>query len=512
MGFHAGYGRRVVCAFLGCMLVWSGTARADNGSLPWLADPFRTQTKANNMVSPALKPEVCPASPNLKHKLDFMEVVTMTLCHNPATRAAYLTLLAQAATYGTNYSSYLPSIAATVNNSRTTTFINNSNSATTTVLSDGTLITGSSGFGKFTSVSKSYGAQASLMLYDFGQREFKLEVAEQALIAAGYSYDSTLQGTIASAMQAYSQLLTAQNNIGVTRELERYSKASYDAAAMRHRVGDAPLSDVLQAKGTYSQAQLSNEQAVNQLAQDQAALALLMGLPADSPVMVADVDDRLLMHDPFQMKVHELMEEAKQKRDDLLASRAQIEGARASLQALKRSDLATVSVTTNLGLSNNTISIYRGVGATRSQGIGLSVNIPIFTGFQQTYNERSVEDQLEAQEDQFVKSELGVEQDVWNAWHNYDTAKRSWDTSWDLLTSARQLKDVALGRYKEGLGTILDVLNAESQYSSALQSQLQSRYSLLTARVDLVRAVGVLDLDTVQPKASIAEPASRTGE
>ncbi len=97
-----------------------------------------------------------------------------------------------------------------------------------------------------------------------------------------------------------------------------------------------------------------------------------------------------------------------------------------------------------------------------------------------------------------------MEQDVWNSWHNYQTAKRSWQTSLELMENATHLKDVALGRYREGLGTILDVLNAQTQYNAALQSTLQSRYNLLTSRVDLVRAVGVLNLETMQPDSSVA--------
>src|SRR5581483_11284691 len=108
--------------------------------LPWLqstvADPFATERTANHMITPSLKPDACPSRmPSPDHKLDFVEVVTMSLCHNPSTKAAYLSLLAQASTYGTNYSAYFPTVAASVNNSRTTSFIRNDITATSTVVS-----------------------------------------------------------------------------------------------------------------------------------------------------------------------------------------------------------------------------------------------------------------------------------------------------------------------------------------------------------------------------------------
>jgi len=500
------------CAYAALVLVPLMAAPAQAEVLPWLehklADPFATQEKANRMISPSLKPEGCPSwLPSPNHKLDFVEAVTLTLCHNPTTKAAYLSLLAQASSYGTNYSAYFPTVSANVNNSRSTSFIYDGNGLAATTVNGVTVLTNSPTSNIISSVNKSYGLSASWTLYDFGQREFKLEAAEQTLIAAGYSYDSTLQGAIASALNAYFQLLTAQNGVDVAKESERYAKESYDAAALRHKIGLVPLADELQARSVYSEAILASQQADNLLSRNRAALALLMGMSADSPIQVAELDNRLLEHDPFKGTVQSWMQLAQQKRNDLLASQAQIEGSKISLQALERSDLATVSISTNLNQSNDTINVFRGGNATRTQAIGLSVSIPIFTGFSQTYNESAAHEQLEAQEDTLANTELAVEQDVWNSWHNYETAKKSWETSQNLMASATQFKGVALGRYKEGIGSILDVLNAESQYSSALQSNLQSRYNLLSARVDLVRAVGVLNLNSMHPDWA-ANPAT----
>lgn len=476
-------------AFLLTSLLASTTALAGTFS-DTVSDPFSTAHKAKTWVMPNLKADNCSGTTDFARKLTFSDVVITSLCNNPATRAAYLSLLSQAATYGTNYAGYLPNASATASLTRGTTFASGS---------------------KSTFIDRSSGLSVGMTLYDFGQREFKLEAAEQGLVAAAHSYSSTLQGTIAGAMKGYYQLLTAQNALIASREAERFAKESYDAAVLRHKIGQVALADELQAKGSYSQAMLSTQQAQNQLSQSQASLAALMGTGADTPVAVAEMDDKTLTQDPFGGKVKELMEEAKQKRVDLKASRAQIESSELSLKALKRSDLATLSAGVNAGRTQgSTIDPFRN-GATRDQSVGLSVSIPIFTGFSQTYSEHAAEKSLEAQREQLAQSELGVEQDVWNSWHNYATAKQSWQTSNDLLASSTQLKDVTLGRYKAGLGSILDVLNAQSQYSSALQSHLQSRYNLLTARLDLVRAVGVLDLDSMRPEITLS-PAPETTE
>jgi outer membrane protein len=220
------------------VLGWTLAANvAQAETLPWLAqpvaDPFGSEKKATGLVAADLKPDSCGRQPDTNRKLTFNEIVVASLCHNPDTRAAYLSLVGQAASYAGNYAGYLPTSTASYSHGRSTFFGENS---------------------KSTLISSSYGVTLGMTLYDFGQREFKVESAELALVAAGHSYHSTLQGAIGAALRGYDGLLTAQNGLAVARESENYAKSSYDAAKLRHQIGQVPLADELQAKGAYSQA------------------------------------------------------------------------------------------------------------------------------------------------------------------------------------------------------------------------------------------------------------------
>lgn len=453
-------------------------------TLPWLSDPWDIQEKAAAYGANGLKPTSCPSVPASDHKLTLNEVVVASLCHNPATRAAYQELLASAAAYGSNYALYLPSVHAAGSYENNKIYNGGSSVSFRRLLGNGTAAE----------------VTASMVLFDFGKREATLDAAEQALVAAGQIYDSTLQGMIASALQHYYRLLTSQNGVLAAEESEKFAKASYSAAQLRYKVGQVALADELQAKGSYSQAVLATQQANNQLLQDKAALAVLLGLAPNADIQVAEMDDSTLKVAPFAGKIENLINAAKEKRRDLAAQKAQYESAQSTLSALKRSDLPSVSA--SVGQAFDDGNIFSNSTA-RNQSIGVSVSIPIFSGFAQTYNERAAAEKLEAQKTRIAQTELSVQQDVWNAWNNYQTARQSWDTSRDLLDSATQLRDVSLGRYKQGLGSFLDVLNAQSQYSEAQQSQLKARYDLLTTRADLVRAVGVLNLETMRPEATI---------
>ncbi|MDX2112189.1 MAG: TolC family protein [Alphaproteobacteria bacterium] len=469
-------------------LLSAGLTPAAAQTLPWLEDPFGGREKVA-IYGTRLKPEICPPMPEDKTALTLTQLVNLSLCYNPDTKTAFLSLMNSADTYASSYSAYLPTISSGWSRSRSRNFSRAAD-------------------GKNSISGDSDGSiSASMTLYDFGQRELGIEAAELSLTAAGLSYDTTLQSAIAGAIRSYYSLLTAQNAVEVATASNLFAKQSFEAAELRHQLGLVPLADKLQATVAYSQSQLSLQQAENNLAITRGSVARLLGMPVDAALGVAEIDDSNLTSDPFGGNVQRLIDVAKNERTDLKGSRASLKAAEIALKRTKRSNLATISATAGMGY--DTVKVFSD-DASRSQSIGISVSIPIFTGFTQTYNTRIAETGILSQQESLKATELGVEQEVWSAWHNYENAKKNWEISWDQLASATQLRDVTLGRYKEGLGTILDVLNAQSSYRGALQSHLTTRLALLTSRVDLIRAVGALNLDTIEPTADSAAGAAAT--
>jgi outer membrane protein TolC len=62
-----------------------------------------------------------------------------------------------------------------------------------------------------------------------------------------------------------------------------------------------------------------------------------------------------------------------------------------------------------------------------------------------------------------------------------------------LLASAQQSEEVALGRYRAGVGTVLDLLSAQSALANARAQQVQARWIWQSALAQLAHDTGVLD-------------------
>ncbi|MHB8839182.1 MAG: TolC family protein, partial [Gemmatimonadaceae bacterium] len=81
---------------------------------------------------------------------------------------------------------------------------------------------------------------------------------------------------------------------------------------------------------------------------------------------------------------------------------------------------------------------------------------------------------------------------VWTSYWMLQTATQRVATARDLLTSATRSEEVARGRYAEGVGSILDLLTAQSALADARAQAIQSRWTWYAALAQLARDAGVL--------------------
>jgi outer membrane protein TolC len=84
---------------------------------------------------------------------------------------------------------------------------------------------------------------------------------------------------------------------------------------------------------------------------------------------------------------------------------------------------------------------------------------------------------------------------VFNSYYALRTATQRVRTSGDLLASATQSEQVALGRYKAGAGSLLDLLTAQAVLADARAQVIQTRLSWYTTLAQLAHDAGILGLD-----------------
>ncbi len=427
-------------------------------------DPF--STAADTPPRPALFPSTDGVSQPCQPlpagaTYGVIEVVDLALCQNPKTHESWANARAQAAQVGVAQSAYLPDLDGKAGRTR---------------------ISGDSEH----STASSASLTLSWLLFDSGARSANLENARQLLSAAASTLDATVQNVFFSALQAYYNTQAARAAVIAAQESEKASRESLTAAEVRYRVGTATPADRLQAQTAWSQATLNRLKAEGLVKIAYGTLANVMGLDANQPLQLADIPDS----NPgttFERDIEALITEARQRRPDLKAAEAQLKAAQSSIDSARASGLPTLSLSAGPSWADT------GSQTTRADTIGLTLSVPLFSGFETTYKVRSAQakaDVASAQRDT-VKQQVAL--DVWSAYQSLTTATQTIRTSTDLQTSAEQSERVALGRYKAGVGNILDVLNAQSALAAARLQRIQALLDWHVSRAALAKAVGALD-------------------
>ena len=133
------------------------------------------------------------------------------------------------------------------------------------------------------------------------------------------------------------------------------------------------------------------------------------------------------------------------------------------------------------------------LSAMNTTTVGLNVTIPLFSGYAPSYRIQSALANADVKIAQRDRLKLQVSLDVWGAYQSLRTSIESVNASNALVRSAEESARVALGRYKAGVGNIIDTLSAQSALANAHQQIVQSTLNWNIARASLAQAIGGLD-------------------
>jgi outer membrane protein len=402
-------------------------------------------------------------------QLTLAEVVDIGLRNNPATRLSWANARAAAAAYGSERGAYFPTIDGEVIGTRLKTVASQGRSAVTQSVLNPSL-------------------NISYLLFDFGGRSGNVGAARQELIAANFTHNAALQGVVLQIQRAYFEYIANRALLEAQRTTAREARTNLAAAEERRRVGVATIADVLQARTAASQAELAAETTAGDLQTSRGALALSLGLPAnidyDIDTSAAKVPVALLAD-----SVDTLIARAVQARPDLAAAQAEFESARSQISVARASRLPSLTLN---GAGGRTYTSTLPQGG-NNYTVSLGLRIPLFAGFSRIYDQRravALSDAAAARADALGQQ---VVFEVFSSYHALQTAARRVRTTQDLIASAEQSSQVALGRYRAGVGSVLDLLSAQSALADARAQQVLARLEWNTSLAQLAHDTGVLD-------------------
>ena len=424
-------------------------------------------------------PAPCAALPD--RPLTLPDLVDLALCANPATAVAYAASRSAAANVGIARASELPSLTASVGPTLSRTDYLDGQRFTTV---------GGQAFSA-TSNATDLGSSASLalnyLLFDFGGRAARIGAARAQQQAALAQVADTAQSVALTTITAYNSL---QANLGATAAATAtiaFNRSSFDLADAKRRAGVSTPADALQARTALAQAELTLVQAQGNARTAAGQLAVAIGQPPQTMLSLApapplDAAD-VLSHD-----VTTLIADAERLRPDLTAARANALAAAAQVRAARSDTRPSVGVSAqdNLGYANSSTDSNRG-------SVGVTLSLPLFDGYGRTYRVAAARAEADRQTALLEQTRQQAGLDVYTQATALRTQIRVLATARDLIASATASADIARGRFKAGVGTFTDLLNAQSALANARQQLVSADFGVRDAQARLARAVGQIN-------------------
>jgi outer membrane protein len=481
---------------MGALLIVGSTsagAQSLQNALNWWKDPFSTEEKTSPAPQQPWRaakplpvvpvPKEAAAQLSTAAPLSLPELTELALVNNSRTRQAWFAARAAAAAVGIAGADDLPTITGGWASTRSRPV-----SGTTGLIAPWLDRWGPS-------ISLSY------VLYDFGLGNARQQAAEHRLLAANLAQNRVLQEVVFQVEQAYYLLIGTEALVRVNGQALKNVETSLDAARRRRDSGVATVADVYRAETQVAQSRVTLTRSQGEFEKARGQLASVVGLPINGSIRVQPLSAPPRA-DQAARSISDYLETVKAVRPDLVAAQAQVDAARASALAASKAGLPSIEFVANAQhskwASHGTQAIppilepYR--PPTQTYLAGINLRIPIFSGFKDTYTVRQAEvqtQQAEAQRDTLYRQ---TQLEVWQAYYDLQTVTGSISSTEALVKSAEQTAQATLARYQGGFGTILDLVTAQQDETSARTQRIQSYLDWYTVLARLNLSVGAGDL------------------
>lgn len=419
--------------------------------------------------------------------LALADMVDLALRNNPATRLSWAQAREAAANYGVSRSAWFPTIDVSGTFTRLKTIASQGRSAVK---------------------QSTYGpaVTASWLLLDVGGRSGQIDASAQALYAANWQHNATIQNVVIHVDSAYFGYVALRALLEAQRASLAEADSNLAAAEERRRVGVATIADVLQARTAQAQARLAVQQTEGN---QQVARGLLAQALGYSPTLPYEVDSAAGTGPTgaIVLGVDSLISTAMAARPDLAAVRAHVLEAQADVRVARAARLPQLNLSATGGRTYTSTLPDGGNNYTLS----LVLSLPVFSGFRAEYTEEAARFRADQAAATLDLTRQAVALQVFQSYYTLQTSAQQVRTAMDLMASATQSADVARGQYKAGVGSVLDLLTAQSALASARSGLVQARLTWYLALAQLSHDAGLLDIrgETglgLVPDSSTAEP------
>jgi outer membrane protein len=323
-------------------------------------------------------------------------------------------------------------------------------------------------------------AQVSLsqLLFDFGKTLASAQAARKLASVALESLELQRHLIALAVREAFT-------NMNLSKRLIATAQQSFDRAQLNLRsargffdVGTRPKSDVVRAEVDVANARVDIIRARNAERLARAALNTAMGIDIDIPTQVQDN----LTYEPIQFDRAQQRAEALRQRPENRQAKLQVEASEAQERLAFRNFFPNVSAVAAYGAIRSELN--------QNWSVGLTLSWSLFDGGGLVGRYQEAVANLEASRARLKASELDIIQNVEQSEITAEEAAERIQAAQAAVASAEENFRLAQGRFDAGVGTILELTDAQLALTQSQNTESQALSDFRIALYRLDRALG----------------------
>jgi len=327
----------------------------------------------------------------------------------------------------------------------------------------------------------------SWVAYDFGLRDANLQQSRYQLDSARAAQQTATLTAIDYALRLYVEAAATVARLQALQETEIVASQSLAAAQAKHEAQVVSLAEKLQAQTALAQATLDRVRAEGAWQTVRGLLAVAMGFAVDRAITLAPPSSAFPAISNTGSPAA-WIEESKRQHPRVRSAQADVLALRSRLDSLRSEGKGNVVLSGSVGRTKDLSS----PGAKLDNALGgyVLANIPLFNQTEMQAREMQVLSQIESRQSGLTQVEREIEADLWQNIRLMESEAENLKASKLLLRTATQSYEITFGRYKSGVGSILELLATQTALSNARSQLTQAQLSHFQARLRLEVASG----------------------
>ncbi len=340
----------------------------------------------------------------------------------------------------------------------------------------------------------SAGINISQILFD-GSYLVGLQAANTYQDLSRRSKEATEEEIASNVMKAYYGVLIAKERLDLMQSnFNRLDTLLYETNAMQEN-GFAEQIDVDRIKLNYNMIVAEMGNTKRMLALNYALLKFQMGMGVNQTLLIEGTLNDLTL-DPYNVQ---MLEDSLQysSRKDYRVVQTQLEIEKLDLKNNIVANYPKLNASVGIGYNagTNTLNEFTNFSDNwfNYGNFGVTLSVPIFSGMQRHNRIQIAKLNVQKAENDIDAFENMILQQIEQAKTEYNNALNTLEATKENVELAERIYNVTKQKNQAGVGSNFEVVEADSDFKEAETNYYASFYDVLVSKVDLEKALGILE-------------------